>query len=183
MLVAPDSPDRADVRALLTEHLAQMHATSPPDSVHALGPVALATPGTTFLTARSPDGALLGCGALVELAAAGPGAPGHGELKSMRTAGTARRRGVASAVLVRLLAVARERRYGRVSLETGSQELFAAARRLYARHGFEPCGPFGTYVADPHSVFLSLELAADDAVKGLAQDPVQDPAPSPRACC
>jgi len=49
-------------------------------------------------------------------------------------------------------------RYGRVSLETGSQDFFAPARRLYARHGFVECGPFGSYALDPNSVFMSLDL-------------------------
>ncbi|AEG44314.1 GNAT family N-acetyltransferase [Isoptericola variabilis] len=159
MIIATDSPVRADVRALLDEHLADMHATSPPKSVHALDAAALLAPGVTFLTARAPDGLLLGCGALSELAPSAAGAPGHGELKSMRTARTARGRGVATAVLARLLGLARERGYARVSLETGSQDFFAPARRLYARHGFVECGPFGSYVPDPHSVFMTLELA------------------------
>lgn len=163
MRIAPESPDRADVRALLAEHLADMHATSPAESVHALDVTALLAPTVTFLTARDDDDGLLGCGALNELppAPGGPagGAAGHGEVKSMRTAPAARGRGVAAAVLARLVDLARERGYARVSLETGPQEFFAPARRLYARHGFVPCGPFGAYSPDPFSVFLTLDLS------------------------
>ncbi|PZR52837.1 GNAT family N-acetyltransferase [Xylanimonas oleitrophica] len=132
-----------------------MRAGSPACSVHALDVTALLAPSITFVTAREPgpDGAtLLGCGALSELDAH------HGELKSMRTATGARGRGVATAVLGHLLGVARERGYERVSLETGSQDSFAPARRLYARHGFVECGPFGSYVEDPYSVFMTLPL-------------------------
>jgi putative acetyltransferase len=154
LLVAPEPPDRPDVLRLLEEHLADMYATSPPESVHALDVSALLDPAVTFLTARDAGGALLGCGALKELDA------GHGELKSMRTAATARGRGVATAVLGRLLAVAAERGYGRVSLETGSQEFFAPARRLYARHGFTECGPFAGYGPDPLSTFMTRALPA-----------------------
>ena len=171
MIVAPDSPDRLDVQALLAEHLADMFATSPADAVHALDHAALAAPGITLLGAREPDGTLLGCGALAELVATAAGRPGHGELKSMRTAAPARGRGVAAAVLGRLLGIARERGYGRVSLETGPQDFFAPARRLYARHGFVPCGPFGTYAEDPHSVFMTLELrvgAVSTSLRGRA---------------
>ena len=32
------------------------------------------------------------------------------------------------------------------------------ARALYARHGFEVCGPFGDYRPDPHSTFMTREL-------------------------
>jgi putative acetyltransferase len=160
VIIAVDSPARDDVRALLDEHLADMYATSPPESVHALDLAALLAPSVTFLTARGADGTLLGCGALSELAPTTPGSPGHGELKSMRTARAARGRGVATAVLGRLVELAAERGYGRVSLETGTQEFFAPARRLYARHGFAECGPFGRYVLDPHSVFMTRELPA-----------------------
>lgn len=159
MIVAPDSPARADVRALLAEHLADMFATSPPESVHALDDTRLAAPGITFVTARG-DGTLLGCGALAEAG------PGLGELKSMRTARAARGRGVATAVLAHLLDLAASRGYGRVSLETGAQDFFAPARRLYARHGFTVCGPFGGYVADPHSVFMTLPLPAPASAAG-----------------
>ncbi|QAY71040.1 GNAT family N-acetyltransferase [Xylanimonas protaetiae] len=150
--VGEDSPVRPDVVVLLAEHLADMYATSPAESVHALDPAALAGPGITFVTARDATGTLLGCGALTTLG------PGHGELKSMRTAAGARGRGVATAVLEHLLALAAQRGCARVSLETGTEDYFAAARRLYARHGFVECPPFGAYVLDPHSVFLTREV-------------------------
>lgn len=54
--------------------------------------------------------------------------------------------------------VARKRGYDSLSLETGSQPGFEAARTLYASFGFEPCGPFGDYVEDPNSVFMRLRL-------------------------
>ncbi len=153
MEVERDDPHRSDVRALLTEHLADMHATSPPESVHALDPAALTGPGLTFVTARE-DGVLLGCGALKVLT------PAHGELKSMRTTYAARGRGVAAAVLAWLLDEARSRGLARVSLETGTQDYFAAAHRLYARHGFVDCEPFGDYGPDPHSRFMTRQLSA-----------------------
>ena len=40
----------------------------------------------------------------------------------------------------------------------GSQDFFAPARRLYRRHGFVACPPFGSYVADPNSTYLTLSL-------------------------
>jgi putative acetyltransferase len=165
--IATESPTLDDVRRLLDEHLADMYATSPAESVHALDHSALLAPTVTFFTARD-DGVLLGCGALSELTA-GPSHPGHGEIKSMRTAAPARGRGVASALLDTVLAEARRRRYTRMSLETGTQDYFAPARRLYARHGFTECGPFGSYTLDPHSVFMTLELPAHQHV--TAGDP------------
>ncbi|MHC4909245.1 MAG: GNAT family N-acetyltransferase [Planctomycetota bacterium] len=140
-----------DVAALLREHLAAVAVHSPPESVHALDLDALRAPSVTVWSAWEGP-ALAGCGALKELDAR------HGEIKSMRTASSHLRRGVASALVRHLLAAARQRGYGRVSLETGSQEAFAPARALYARFGFEPCGPFGDYVDDPNSVFMTTEL-------------------------
>jgi putative acetyltransferase len=144
--------DRADVQALLAEHLAGMHAQSPPESVHALALEGLRRPDVTLLSARDADGRLLGIGALRELDAR------HGELKSMRTADGARNRGVGAAVLAEILRLARARGYGRVSLETGTPEGFAPGRRLYERHGFTICPPFADYREDPFSCCMTLQL-------------------------
>lgn len=151
MEIAIDDPGRPDVVELLAEHLADMHATSPAESVHALDVSGLLAPEVTFWTVRR-DGELLGCGALKELD------HGHGEVKSMRTATSARGTGVASTILRHLLDQAAGRGYARVSLETGSQDFFEPARRLYTRHGFSRCGPFGDYTDDPHSVFFTRTL-------------------------
>ncbi len=153
ILIGRDTPEREDVQQLLGEHLADMYATSPPESVHALDPAALAGPGISFWTAREGS-RLLGCAALKHLA------PGEAEIKSMRTAAAARGRGVASTLLSHLLAEARHSGYRRLFLETGSQEFFAPARRLYQRHGFTDCPPFAGYAPDPNSVFMSLLLDA-----------------------
>lgn len=147
-----DDPGRGDVQRLLAGHLADMFASSPAESVHALAPAALSAPGITFWTAR--EGAeVLGCGALKEIG------PGEGEIKSMRTAAHARGRGIGGRLLARILAEARDNGYTRLYLETGSQEFFAPARRLYRRHGFQECAPFAGYSLDPNSVFLTLDLS------------------------
>ncbi|MCB2412572.1 GNAT family N-acetyltransferase [Demequina sp. TTPB684] len=152
MRIEIESPYAPDIVALLEEHLADMHLTSPPESVHALDVARLAARHVTFVAARRPDGALLGVGALAALGEA------HSEIKSMRTTPAARGRGVAAAVLTRLLDIAKERGDIRVSLETGSQEFFSPAHRLYERHAFAECEPFGSYVRDPHSRFFTLDL-------------------------
>jgi putative acetyltransferase len=151
-----DDPARGDVRQLLSEHLADMFATSPAESVHALDHSALTAPSITFWTARE-DGDLLGCGAL-KLLDSPPGAAQHGEIKSMRTTATARGRGVATSMLRHILDDARSRNFERVYLETGTEDYFAPARRLYSRHGFTECPPFADYALDPHSVFMELRL-------------------------
>jgi putative acetyltransferase len=140
-----------EIRALLEEHLRNMHEISPPESVHALDLDALRHPSISFWTAWS-DARLLGCGALKELD------PTHGEVKSMRTASAHRRTGVARAILERILAEARARSYSRLSLETGSQPQFAPARHLYESFGFTYCGPFAQYLEDSNSVFMTRTL-------------------------
>ena len=61
-------------------------------------------------------------------------------------------------MLDHVLAEARRRGYARLSLETGSMDYFAPARALYARAGFVACAPFGDYVEDPNSVFMTRAL-------------------------
>ena len=139
------------VIALLQEHLDWMHRTSPPESVHALDLDALRQPDIAFWTLWDGE-VLAGCGALRALDAT------HGEVKSMRTAQTHLRRGVAATMLEHLVAEARRRGYARLSLETGSMAYFAPAHALYARAGFRPCAPFGDYVEDPNSVFMTRAL-------------------------
>lgn len=147
-----DNPGRDDVQLLLGEHLADMYATSPAESVHALDAAALSGPAITFWTARGDSNEVLGCGALKKLQ------QGQGEIKSMRTAAHARGRGIATLLLTHILAEARISGYERVYLETGSQDFFAPARRLYQRHGFSICPPFADYGADPNSVYMTLDL-------------------------
>lgn len=151
MRIELDDLTRPEVHALLEEHLANMRELSPPESVHALDLAKLRTPDITFWTVW--DGAtLLGCGALKELT------PTHGEVKSMRTPRALRGRGAARAVLAHIIAAARSRGYGRLSLETGAQEAFKPAQTLYASAGFVRCGPFADYAEDPNSAFMLLEL-------------------------
>ena len=146
--------DLADERVirLLTDHLADMFATSPAESVHALDVSGLSAPGVTFWTVADGD-ELVGCVALKELDR------DHGELKSMRTDAAARGRGLGRMLLEHVLDESVRRGYRRLSLETGSQEFFRPARTLYAAYGFRECGPFGDYALDPNSVFMTLELS------------------------
>lgn len=139
------------IAALLHVHLQSMAEHSPPESIHALNLEALRAPEITFWTAWH-EGELAGCGALRELD------PKHGEIKSMRTVEAHLRKGVASRLVAHILAEARRRAYGRLSLETGAMKAFEPARSLYARFGFEYCPPFDGYVLDPNSVFMTREL-------------------------
>lgn len=151
MRIEVDDLARPEVLALLNEHLANMFELSPPDKVFALDVTRLRAPEITFWTAWDGE-SLLGCGALKELSAM------HGEVKSMRTPKALRRRGAGRAVLAHIVAVAVQRGYEVLSLETGSNPAFLPAQRLYQSVGFVYSGPFGTYREDPSSVFMSLRL-------------------------
>jgi putative acetyltransferase len=150
--IRTDNATHAAVLALLDEHLGEMYAASPPESVHALDLSELRAPDVTFWTAWDGE-ELLGCGALKELDAR------HGEIKTMRTSQHHRRKGVAAALLEHIINVAGERGYERVSLETGSGGPFEAALRFYEKHGFEYCEPFADYVLDPFSRFMTRSIA------------------------
>jgi putative acetyltransferase len=152
MHIEVDDLTREPVIALLREHLADMHAVSPPGTVHALDLERLRGPDITFWTAWD-DGALLGCGALKQLSARA------GEVKSMRTPAALRRRGAGRVVIEHIVGVARSRGYDSLWLETGSTPPFAPAHALYRSVGFDVCGPFADYREDPHSVFMRLKLA------------------------
>lgn len=151
MKIEIDDLSRPEIHTLLDEHLQSMYELSPPESVHALDLEKLRRPEITFWSAWD-ESLLLGCGALKELD------PRHGEVKSMRTPAALRRRGAGRALLAHIIGVAKSRRYERLSLETGSMAAFKPAQKLYESFGFTYCGPFGEYVEDPHSVFMTMRL-------------------------
>jgi len=151
MEIRPGSIEDPAVQSLLGAHRRRMHDYSPPESIHALTDSELCDPSVTLWCAWEGD-ELLGCGALKALDER------HGEIKAMRTADAHLRRGVAAALLTRIIDEAIARGYSRLSLETGSHEAFAPAQRLYAKFGFEYCGPFAPYGEDPYSVFMTRGL-------------------------
>jgi putative acetyltransferase len=152
MEIRKDDLTAPAVLELLHLHLAGMEDESPPESVHALGAEALRGEDVSFWCVW--DGKdLLGFGALKELD------PSHGEIKSMRTAPGALRRGIGAAMLGHIVAEARARGYARLSLETGSTPAFGAAIALYERFGFTFCSAFADYRdGDPFSLFMTRAL-------------------------
>ncbi|EJE4162432.1 GNAT family N-acetyltransferase [Vibrio parahaemolyticus] len=151
MRIETDNLERPQVLALLEEHLQDMYATSPPESVHALDVSKLKLPSITFWTGWDGE-QLLGCVAMSQLE------DGHAELKSMCTTPSARKQGVASRLLNHVIEQAKHQGIQRLSLETGSMAFFEPAHRLYEKHGFVYCEPFGDYQPDPNSRFKTLAL-------------------------
>lgn len=144
-------------RRLVAAHLAGMHDTSPPESVHALDIDGLRHPSITFWSAWS-GGELAGIGALKAMDAA-DAVVRRGELKSMRVDDRFRGAGVGRAILRHIVSEARRRGYASLWLETGTPDDFIPAQRLYESEGFVVCGPFEGYVDDPFSVFMTLDLS------------------------
>jgi len=149
MDIAVETPDKADIAALLEYHVAEARAITPAAFSFALPGDALLADEITFWTARD-EGVLMGFAALKDLG------DGSGEVKSMRTAPAYLRRGVARHLLGAIITAARGRAFTALYLETGTTDAYLAARGLYAKHGFSPCLPFADYEASDHRDFCEL---------------------------
>ena len=152
-VIRRESPTGADLAVLFARHTADMHLETPPESIHMLDASELDRRDIAFFVMRVADGQALGMGAFKRLD------PAHAEIKSMHVLVEARGRGLSRAMLDHLLGEARKDGFTRLSLETGVQTTFVAARALYARAGFVDCPPFEGYLDDPHSVFMTKVLA------------------------
>ena len=145
------NPQSAELALLFARHTADMHADTPPESIHMMPASALDIPEVHFFVMR--DGTRpVAMGAFKVIG------PDHAEIKSMHVLAEDRGRGLSRLMLDHLLAEARALRLARLSLETGSQPMFLPARRLYEKAGFTECGPFGDYRLDPNSVYMTLAL-------------------------
>ncbi len=150
--IAEEHPLTPDLALLFERHTADMHADTPPESIHMMDKGALAAPGIRFFVLRD-EGVPLAMGAYKRIDAT------HAEIKSMHVLAEARGRGLSKAMLDHLLAAAAADGFVRMSLETGVQPTFVAARALYERAGFRECPPFEGYGPDPNSVFMTKALA------------------------
>jgi putative acetyltransferase len=150
--IAKESPVSADLTLLFTRHTADMHADTPPESIHMMDASELAIPAVQFFVAREA-GQPLAMGAFKMLSD-----PTHAEIKSMHVLAEARGRGLSKAMLAHVEATARAAGITRLSLETGVQPTFIAARGLYERAGYSICGPFEGYWDDPNSLFMTKSL-------------------------
>jgi putative acetyltransferase len=148
LAIARESPLGDDLGLLMARHTEAMHADTPPESIHMLPATGLAVPEVSFFVMRD-GGRPVGMGAFKRIDA------GHAEVKSMHTLAELRGRGLARRMLEHLIAEAAAAGFRRLSLETGAQASFAAARGLYERAGFAYCAPFEGYVEDPNSVFMT----------------------------
>jgi putative acetyltransferase len=149
--IARESPLGADLALLMARHTADMHAETPPESIHMMDASALSVPEVAFFVLRD-GGAPVGMGAFKRIG------PDHAEIKSMHVLVERRGQGLSRRMLDHLISEARAAGVRRLSLETGSQAMFEPARILYARAGFVECPPFEGYVEDPNSVFMTRRI-------------------------
>ncbi len=152
MIIAEEHPLTPDLELLFQRHTADMHADTPPESIHMMDKGALAAPGIRFFVLRD-------AGEPLAMGAYKPIDTTHAEIKSMHVLTEARGRGMSKAMLDHLVSAARAEGFTRLSLETGVQPTFVAARALYGRAGFQDCPPFEGYSDDPNSVFMTKMLA------------------------
>lgn len=148
--VTTQSPRHPQATALLHASHAYSASLYAPEDNHVLSIDDLCAQDIRFFAAMD-NGRVAGVAALALR-------DGYGEIKSLFVAPDCRGRGVADALMRRLMAEAIIHGLPMVRLETGP--LNHDAMRLYARHGFSRCGVFGSYPDSPASVFMERPTPA-----------------------
>ena len=151
-MIQQENPTGPDLSLLFARHTADMHTDTPPESIHMMDASELDTPDVHFFVLRHV-GKPIAMGAFKIFDGS------HAEIKSMHVLAEARGRGLSKAMLDHLILEARAAGVTQLSLETGVQPTFVAARALYTKAGFTECPPFEGYVEDPNSVFMTRSLA------------------------
>lgn len=149
MPIAFETPNQPDVIALIADLDAYQLTLYPPESVYALDLASLMQPHVKFAVARDEDGTAIGCAAVVL-------SPEYGEIKRMYVQPAGRGKGTARDLLTLLEQAALDAGCRQMVLESGPAQ--PEALRLYERHGFRVCGPYGDYRDDPLSVFMQKDL-------------------------
>lgn len=147
--IAFESPNQADIIALIDDLDAYQLTLYPPESVYALDLPSLMQPQVKFAVVRDAGGRAVGCAAVVI-------SPAYGEIKRMYVKPEVRGQGAAGQLMRELEAAVRDAGCREMVLETGPSQPEAIA--LYERHGFARCGPYGDYRDDPLSVFMRKVL-------------------------
>ncbi|NRF68236.1 GNAT family N-acetyltransferase [Aquincola sp. S2] len=145
MPIILEAPGQPDVLALIEALDAYQKPLYPAESHHGIDLNALSQPNVLFAVVRDDTGRAVGCGGIAL-------ERDYGELKRMFVDPQQRGKGLAKALLAFLEAEAMQRGCRLFTLETGY--LQDDALGLYARAGYERCGPFGDYAEDPNSVFM-----------------------------
>ncbi|MGH3043286.1 MAG: GNAT family N-acetyltransferase [Gaiellaceae bacterium] len=136
-----------EIRQLVAELDRDLSGPYLPEQRHALSLDQLFEDNVRFFAARL-DGVAVGCGGVAFY-------DGFAEVKRMFTRPTARRKGVAAALLQRLEGEARAVGHSVLRLETGMYQDEAIG--FYERAGFERCAAFGDYLdLSPQAIETSV---------------------------
>lgn len=154
--IARECPDQPDVIDLLAASDAYHAALYPHDSNHLVDVSGLLASNVRFLVARTAEGVAIGCGAILLGEEQGTSVA---ELKRMWVSPRARGEGLGRRLLKALEGAARQEGVAELRLETGVRQ--PEARALYDAAGYTECGPFGSYRADPLSIFM-VKRASND---------------------
>ena len=142
------NPRHSGITSLLGQSHDLMQSLFPAEDNHFLSIDALSFPTVHFIAARV-DGVYRACGAVKHV-------DDYCEIKAMFTDPDARGLGLADRILTQLETISHDLDARIMRLETGVG--LDAAHRLYHRHGFVNCGPFGDYTASPYSIFMEKHL-------------------------
>ena len=151
MDVAFETPEQRDVIALLRQADERSASLYPAESRHGSTADALVAANVVFCVARA-DGRAVGCGGFV------PGPDRKAELKRMFVAVSARGHGIGRSLLQAIECAAVLAGAELMQLETGVKSVEALG--LYRSAGYVERGPFGSYQADPLSIFMEKHLLA-----------------------
>ena len=136
-----------EIRQLLADLDRALSGPYLPEQHHSL-PLAQLFDGNVRFFAARVDGVAVGCGGVALY-------DGFAEVKRMFTQPTARRQGVAAALLRQLEGEAKSAGYSVLRLETGMYQDEAIA--FYLRAGFEECEAFGEYLSlSPRAIETSV---------------------------
>ncbi len=157
LILEPTVPDDADTVELIHRLDAELEAAATgPGQNHFGLDTAEVTGGNGVMLRARLDDRLVGCGAVRRIE------PRVGELKRMFVDPAARGAKVGAAVLDQLELHAARLGLDELKLETGPRQ--DAALRLYASAGYEPCEPWGAYVATRDtSLCMRKVLRSDNA--------------------
>ena len=148
IIVEPTDPHHPQATALLKQSHALMESLFPPEDNFYLDIDQLCAEDIRFFGARIKD-EIVGTGALALKGT-------YGEVKSMFVGEAARGKGIADAMLRQIEDTARAEGLDTLKLETGN--VLHAAHKLYRRHGFTDCGPFGDYEQANSSIFMKKSI-------------------------
>ncbi len=137
----------AEITALIDELDQELSRQYPPETQHAIELDEIRQPHILFFAARL-NGSAVGCGGLALFS-------GFSEVKRLYVREEARGRGVADAIMSRLIEEALAARRTTMRLETGTRSF--AAIRFYQRWGFQPCEIYEPYASmPPQAIAASL---------------------------